>query len=306
VFFVNVPLCLVMAAATPLLPSSEAAASRRLDAVSATLATLGMAALVLAPTFATNDGLVSLEFLGSVAASGVLFVLFVAYERDATDPLVPLSIFRHRALVAGDVVAALLGAWTAAEVLVLALYCQEVLGYSPLVSGLIVVPQGIGGILRGVAGPRVIARVGIRAFLAGSCALSAVCLLFLFRFPVTSRYPLLGVVLLGLGFATTSAIYGATVAGSSGVPNEDQGVAGGLINASRQIGAAIGVAVLLSIVGSGAVSTTQLASRYRAGLAGAGVLAVVATFVGLAAPRRTPGEGDRRHGLASSASSARA
>src|SRR5262249_3636911 len=144
-FFVNVPLCLVMAAATPVLPPNETPTTkRRLDVLSATLVTLGMSAVVLAPTFATNDGVLSLEFLACLLVGVTFFALFVGYERHVTDPLVPLSIFRHRALVAGDVVAAMVGAWTAAEVLVVALFCQQVLGYSPLVSGLIVVPQGIG------------------------------------------------------------------------------------------------------------------------------------------------------------------
>ena len=159
----------------------------------------------------------------------------------------PLGIFRERARVGGDIVAGLAGAWVAAEVLVVSLYSQEVLGYSALAVGLVAIPQGAGGILRGIVGPRLLDRVGIRDFLVGNCLLAAVGLAVLFRFPVTSHYPLLGLVFIVIGFGTTNVVFGATVAGSSGVRDSEQGLAGAVLNASRQIGSAVGVAVLLSV-----------------------------------------------------------
>jgi MFS family permease len=194
---------------------------------------------------------------------------------------VPLSIFRSGTLAAGDVVAALVGAWLAGEVLILTLFLQQVHGYSPLLAGLIVVPQGVGGVVRGVVGPKVVARLGVRRFMALSAAFSAIGLGLLLRFPATSQEPLLGVVLLIVGFGSTCTIFAATVAGSTGVRNEEQGLASGLINMSRQVGAAMGVAALLAVAAaaarSGGSSVTAIAEGYRTAMGVTAGLAVVAT-----------------------------
>jgi hypothetical protein len=109
----------------------------------------------------------------------------------------------------------------------------------------------------------------------------------LFRFPATTHYPLLGLVLMGVGFGTTSLVYGATIAGSAGISNHEQGVAGALINAARQIGAALGVAALASLVaGSQGVgnSSGALARDLRTVLTLACALVCIAALISLASP----------------------
>jgi predicted MFS family arabinose efflux permease len=244
--------------------------------------------LVYAPTLGSERGWTSSPFVGCILASAVLLGAFVAVEHRSPQPLVPLRIFRHRTLVIGDALSGLLGAWMAGEVLVLSLYCQLVLGYSPLVSGLVALPQGIGGLLRGVVGARLIDRLGLRTFLAGNCLLAAFSVFALFRFSGTMHYPLLRLVLLAFGFASTNVVFGSTVAASTGVTNEDQGFAGALVNATRQIGSAIGVAVLLSIVAvdAGASATTEeLAAGYRLALTCAAGVAAAATLLSLGLSR---------------------
>ena len=108
---------------------------------------------------------------------------FLLVERRSRQPIIPLSIFRHHTLVVGDALMALVGALMAGEVLVLSLYAQQVLGYSPLVSGLIAIPQGVGGLLRGLVAARLLERVGLRWFLAGNWLLAAVSISLLFRSP---------------------------------------------------------------------------------------------------------------------------
>lgn len=215
---------------------------------------------------------------------------FVFVERRSRQPLMPLPIFRHHTLVIGDTLSGFLGAWNAGEVLVLSLYCQQVLGYSPLVSGLISVPQGVGSLLRGVLGARLVDRVGLKAFLAGNCLLAAVGMFALFRFPATTHYPGLGIVLLAVGFGSVNVVFGSTVAASTGVVNDEQGLAGALVNATRQIGSAVGVAVLLSIVAldaSARASTpAELAAGYRLALACAAGLAAAAALLSLRLPGR--------------------
>jgi EmrB/QacA subfamily drug resistance transporter len=284
VFFVNVPVCLALVAAgSKVLPAGiTAAGPRHLDLPGAVLVTSGAAALVYAPTLGTADGWTSLPFVVCSLVSFALFGGFVVVERRSSQPLVPLRIFGHHTLLIGDALSGLLGAWVAGEVLVLSLYCQQVLGFSPLVAGLVALPQGLGGLLRGVLGVRLIDRIGLRMFLAGNCLLAAVSTFALFRFPVTSHYPALGVVLLAFGFGSTNVVFGSTVAASTGVMNSEQGLAGALVNATRQIGAAVGVAVLLSIVAidaSAHASTAQLADGYRLALTcAAGVAAAAAAL----------------------------
>ncbi len=284
VFFVNVPVCVAMAAiGRRRLPTMRSTRVRRhLDLAGALMITAAAAMLVLAPSVGASDGWTSGALAACLVGAAVCLVAFVHHEQRSPNPLVPLGIFRQRARVGGDIVACLVGAWVAAEVLVASLYSQEVLGYSALAVGLVAIPQGVGGILRGIVGPRLLDRVGIRNFLVGNCLLAAAGLAVLFRFPVTSRYPLLGLVFIVIGFGTTNVVFGATVAGSSGVRDSDQGLAGAVLNASRQIGSAVGVAVLLSVAtrataGTGAVD----AGGYRTGLLWATAVAVAAALVSL-------------------------
>ena len=284
VFFVNVPVCFAIAAVgrRVLPPMRATEGSRRLDLLGALMVTAAAALLVLAPSIGASDGWLSAAFVGCLIGSVVCLVAFARHEQRSRNPLVPLGLFRHRALVGGDIVAGLVGAWLAAEVLVVSVYSQDVLGYSALAAGLVAIPQGVGGILRGVVGPTLLDRVGIRRFLVGNCLLAAAGLGVLFRFPVTSEYPLLALVFIAIGFGTTNVMFGATVMGSSGVRNDEQGLAGAVLNASRQIGSAIGVAVLLSVAASTtARSGAGTAGGYRTGLLWATTIAVAAALISL-------------------------
>ena len=287
IFFVNVPICLFGALVSQrILPAGEATGPRQhLDLIGACLVTAGVAALVYAPTAGADSGWTSADFLVSLVVSGVLVAAFVIRQGRIPHPLMPLSIFRSGTLRAGDGVTLLAGAWSASEVLLLSLYCQHVLGYSPLKTGLVVVPQGLAGILRGALGAGFVARVGIKRFLIASAALAAVGLALLLRFPATSHYPVLGFVLLIVGFGTTSTVFAATVAGTAGVTDDEQGLASALVNTSRQVGAAVGVAVLLAVAaartGSQRGSTTALADGYRMALGVGAILAVAAGALAL-------------------------
>ena len=251
--------------------------------------TAGTAVLVYAPTLGTNDGWGSIAFVACLLVSVVLLVAFVLVERRSRQPIMPLSIFRHHTLAVGDAIMVLAGAWLAGEVLVLSLYSQEVLGYSPLVAGLVAIPQGVGGLLRGLVAARLLERTGLKWFLAGNWVLAAVSISLLFRSNVTSHNPVLGLVLLGIGFGSTNAGFGGTVAGTTGVPNTQQGVAGALVNSARQIGAAIGVAVVLSVVALDAGTATSSADRaagYRLALLCWAGIGVAAALLSLALPGR--------------------
>jgi EmrB/QacA subfamily drug resistance transporter len=283
VFFVNVPVCLLCAVVGRHELPVEAAtgAPRHLDVIGAALVTAGMAVLVYAASAGIESGWLSPLFGSVLLLAGGLLTAFVLHERRSPQPLLPLAIFRSRALAAGDAVTLLVGAWTGGEVLVLSLFCQQVLGYSPLVTGLVVVPQGVGGLIRGAVGSTLVTRFGVRRFLVASTALSAIGLVLLLQVPATTHYPLLGVVLFIVGFGTTSAVFGAVVVGTAGVADDEQGIASALVTAARQVGSAIGVAALLAIAAAraGGGSPTGTADGYRLAMVVAAALAGVATVI---------------------------
>ena len=130
-------------------------------------------------------------------------------------------------------------------------------------------------------------RVAIAAFMVGNCLLAAVSLALVLRTPATAHYPLLGLALLGVGFGSTNIIFGSSVAGSAGVANDEQGLASALLNATRQVGAAVGVAAMLSIVATDAIGQTDnagLAGGYWLALLVSAGLAVVGALVSLGLP----------------------
>ena len=174
----------------------------------------------------------------------------------------------------------LLGLWNAGEMLVLSLYFQQVLGDSPLVTGLAIAPQGVIGFTAGAFGARLGARIGIRRMLVLSSAAATAGFLVLTMLPAGGHYsPVLAAVML-VGFGTAGTAFGTMVTATGGVGEHDQGVVGGVINTSRQIGAALGAALLPAVAyafGHGG-STIDVSGARVAMLAGA-LVAAVATLV---------------------------
>ena len=154
--------------------------------------------------------------------------------------------------------------------LVLSLYLQQVLHESPLVTGLIIAPQGVVGFAAGVFGPRLAGRIGVRRLLVLTTAVATAGFLVLTRLPATGYSPLLVAVML-VGFGTAGTAFGSTMLASHGVADADQGLVGGMINTSRQIGAAIGAALLPAVAearGGRGLRRPRRDARRRGGRAG--------------------------------------
>src|SRR4029453_8825560 len=135
----------------------------------------------------------------------------------------------------------LFGAWNAGEVLVLALYLPRVPGYSPLKAGLASVPQGLAGLAAGLVGARLADRFGIKAVLLATTGTAVVGHLLLSGVAAQGHYLLVGMALLAVGLGKGGPSLAASGAGSAGVADREQGLAGGMINSARQIGSALGV-----------------------------------------------------------------
>ena len=257
IFFINVPVGVVAIALAPLLlrESRAEVSHRHFDFTGAATVTSGLMLLVYALTRATSDGWTSGTTIGLLAGSLGLVLAFVVTELRSPAPLLPLRIFRSRTLSAANVTMALVGAVTFSEFFLLTLYLQDVLHYSAIETGVAFVAFALTVVAMSNVAQMVVGRLGVRATLTAGLIVSAVSVAWLTRLPVHGQYfwdlfPafVLGGAGLGLSFVPV------TIASLTGVERSDAGVASGLINTSRQIGGAIGLAAVSAIA---ATSTTN-------------------------------------------------
>jgi EmrB/QacA subfamily drug resistance transporter len=296
VFLVNVPVGLVAAALSPsVLGAAKTGAaktraaldarSHRLDVGGALLITVAVTLVVLAVSQGVVLGWSSPLVIASVVVAVAAVAGFAKAETRHPEPLIRPSLLHRRGLRDGTTLAFLLGLWNGGEMLVLSLYLQQVLHESPLLTGLIIAPQGVVGFMVGVTGPRLAGRMGIKRLLVLTAAATTTGFLVLTRLPATGWSPVLFVVML-IGFGTAGTALGSTVLASRGMADADQGLVGGMINTSRQIGAAIGAA-LLPAVAEG-VSHGNGVSGDRAAMLAAALAALAATAVAWRAVRLVP------------------
>ena len=259
IFFVNVPVGVGAALLAPVLlrESRPDLGHRHFDLLGAATVTAGLMLLVYALTRATTDGWGSAATLLLLGGSAALIAAFVAVERRSPWPLLPLRIFRLRTLAAANVTMAIIGAVAFSEFFLLTLYLQDVLHYSAIQSG--VAFAGFAGtvVVASNLAQIVVSRIGVRATLTAGLAASAASIAVLARLPVDGHYfwdifPafVLGGAGMGLSFVPV------TIASLAGVGRADAGVASGLVNTSRQIGGAIGIAAASAVA---ATSTDRFA-----------------------------------------------
>jgi EmrB/QacA subfamily drug resistance transporter len=291
VFFVNVPVGLVACVLSGhVLPRPGAGtATHRLDIGGGLLITASVASLVYAISEAQVTGLGSPGVIGALMLVTATLAGFVEVERRHPHPLVRFGILRPRTLRSANSITLLLGIWSGGEMIVMTLYFQDVLHYSPALTGLAMAPQGLVGLLAGLWGARLAARLGIRRLLMLTTTLATLGFLILSRLPETSDYPVVLLAVALIGFGTAGTMFASTVGASTGVIDTEQGLAGGLVNTSRQIGAAIGAAALLAVAEGGqkVLGVTTAISGDRHAMFAAAVVALTAAVVawrGIEAP----------------------
>jgi EmrB/QacA subfamily drug resistance transporter len=306
VLFVNVPIGAVLQVATFVGVGAQrpAAPSRRnLDLAGAATITGGLAALVYAIAGTDTHPWGSTHTLLTLAAAAVLLAAFVLVEaRFATNPLMPLAVFRRRSLSAANGIALTVGVTVFGVYYFLSLYFQQVHGYSPLQTGLAILPVGTATLIGALVAGRLVHRIGVRRQLVLAPLLTGAGLLWLSRCSVDSGYAggILGpLVLIGTGISLT--FVPMTLAATVGVPAEQAGLASGLINTSRQIGGALGLAALVSVAASASsrhapadpTSAAALTAGYdRAYLLMTGIC-VIGAALSVLLPRADPASGSR-------------
>jgi len=286
----------ILVAAARLVPRDTAPdrQGRRFDLPGAATVTAAMLLLVYAVVNAPQAGWASARTLGSFAAVVVLLAAFVTIERRSRDPLVRLGIFRSATLTRANVGAMVLfGSYVAFQFLVTQ-YLQIMAGWSALATALAFLPAGVlvaiastrmGPVLDRFGPPRMIA-VAFACLVAGYA-------LFL-RVGSHPDYPAVimpSVLLIGAAFGL--GFSALNIQATSGVANQEQGLASGILQTSFQVGGAIVLAIVTAIVDAGGanrVVTIQALTAYRPALeviTGIAALGVVIALSGLA-PLRTP------------------
>ena len=253
IFFINIPVGVAAIALTPLLLRESRAeqAHRHFDVAGAVSVTAGLMLLVYAMTRATSEGWSSGTTLALLAGSAALVLAFVVIELRSRSPLLPLRIFRLRTLSAANATMAIVGAVAFSQFFLLTLYLQDVLHYSAIRSGVAFTGFALTVVVVSNLAQAVVGRVGVRATLTVGLLVSASSVALLTRLPVDGHYfwDLFPAFVLG-GAGMAFSFVPVTIASLAGVERADAGVASGLINTSRQIGGAIGVAATSAIAAS--------------------------------------------------------
>jgi EmrB/QacA subfamily drug resistance transporter len=250
VLFVNPPIALFLLGAIFWLITGERrrSALKNFDIRGAVLATGGMLLLVYALVKAPDQGWGSTRTIGELAGAFVLLVAFVINEQRGKNPLVPLSIFRVKGLAAADVTQLVALAGFLSMFFFLTLYMQNVLGYSPIQTGAAYLPLTAGVAISAGISSQLLARIGTRPVIVVGSLIAAGGLYYLSRVPadgsyLTDLFPGLMVVSLGLG----AVFVAITTAANAGVPASKAGLAAALLNASQQVGGALGLAIFSAI-----------------------------------------------------------
>ncbi|HKN93175.1 MAG TPA: MFS transporter [Thermoleophilaceae bacterium] len=293
VLFVYPPVCLVvMAAIYRLIPDDRRARTANFDLLGATLATSGMLLLVYALVKAPDVGWGATRTIAELAGAGVLLTAFVVNEQRNPNPLLPLSIFRIRGLAAADATQLIAIAGFFAMFFFLTLYMQNVLGYSPIKTGLAYLPvTAIVGVTAGVTS-QLVSRVGTRALIVAGSLIAAGGVYWLSRIPVHGSYAsdlLPGLVIMSVGLGMV--FVANTTAANAGVPPDKAGLAAALLNASQQVGGALGLAIFSAIatshtnnlLASGTPVPDALTSGFHRALLTSSLFLVAAAVIGLRA-----------------------
>ncbi|HEX8854171.1 MAG TPA: MFS transporter [Thermoleophilaceae bacterium] len=254
VFFVNPIVVVLLLLATFRLISGERPNAQRLrnfDIPGAVLATGGMLLLVYTLVKAPDIGWGTGRTIAGLAGALALLATFVVNELRSRNPIAPLSIFRINGLGFADATQLIAFAGFLAMFFFLTLYMQNVLGLSAIQTGAAYLPLTfVGGIAAG-ASSQLVSRVGTRPVIVAGAVISAAGLYWLSRIPADGSYfgsVLPGMLVLSLGFGPV--FVGVTTAANAGVPADKAGLAAALLNASQQLGGALGLAIFSALATS--------------------------------------------------------
>jgi EmrB/QacA subfamily drug resistance transporter len=248
VFWVNVPVGIIAVGVTLwAVIESRDPTSHSLDIVGTLLVTSSLFLLTFGLIKTTSHAWLSAYTLSFLIGGGVLMAVFVLWESRHHDPMIPLDFFRRRAFSVSSIIVTLVGVGLFGIIYFLTLYFQNVKGYSPQEAGVRSLPLTMMILFVAPLGGRMVNRVGPRALMTVGMLLASVGLFGLSRLHVDSSYNMIWPfqIMMGTGMALTMPSVSST--GMAAVDQSKAGIASGVINASRQVGGAIGIALLGSV-----------------------------------------------------------
>jgi predicted MFS family arabinose efflux permease len=225
------------------------------------------------------------SFIGAAA----LLAAFVQVELRSAEPLVRLSIFRVRSLLTANLAMFLAFSGMFAMFFFNSLYIQKVLGFGPLKAGVSFLPFTAGVMLSAGLASSFAPRIGVRPVAAAGMVLTVIGMILFARMPVAGSYAtdvLPGMIIGSLGMG--AIFMPLTLVATTGLDDEDQGLASGLFNTSQQVGGALGLAILTTIA-TGHTGGNSLAAQvhgFHYAFAGAGVLVALSLVVMVALLRK--------------------
>jgi EmrB/QacA subfamily drug resistance transporter len=270
VFYVNLPVGLAaFLVAGRVVPESSNPAASRLDLPGLLLGSLGLGGVTLGLIEGNQRGWGSAAIVALLAAGVAALAGFVVVEARRGQPMLSLRFFSDAAFSSANAVVLLVGFALLGFVFFNTLYFQAVQGWSPLQAGLRTVPNTLAVVVTAPLAGRLASRYGYRVPVVAGLLLAAGALLLLTGIQVGTPYAYLWWKLAMLGAGLGLSISPATAAGVAAMPGTQAGVASAVITTSRQVGGALGVAVL------GAVAAARFTAVLPGRLAAAGLPAPV-------------------------------
>jgi EmrB/QacA subfamily drug resistance transporter len=262
VFLVNVPIVIVaLVLGYFFVPDSSDRTTPRLDPVGAGLSIVSLGVLLWAIIEAPSHGWTSPEILIAFVAGAILLAGFFMWELKSSSPMLDLHFFQNPRFSAASAAIMLVFLALFGTIFLLTQYLQSVLGYSTLKAGAILIPQSAALMTFAFMSPRFVARVGNKIVVAVGLLLVTVSLLGFVTLDVGSSatHVILVTIIMGIGMGNVMSPATESIMGS--LPREKAGVGSAMNDTTRQVGGAVGVAVLGSILSS--QYGPDLASRLR-------------------------------------------
>ena len=271
IFAINlVPVAAALELVRRLDATHDAPGGGRVDHIGGVLATLGLGgpvyALIEAPARGWGDPVILIALIGGLA----LLAAFVVFERDASHPMLPLSLFRQRNFAVGNAATLTIYGGLGAVPFFLVLFLQQVAGYQPLAAGLALLPVSL--IMFGLSRRwgALADRIGPRIFMGTGPVIGGAGLALMTRIDADADYAsqvLPAILVFGLGLSLTVAPLTATVLG--GVSEEHAGIASAVNNATARVGGLLAVAAIGLVVAGSYSSSVEsslppaVAARYE-------------------------------------------
>jgi EmrB/QacA subfamily drug resistance transporter len=257
VFLINVPVAIIaFTAGRFLLPKSRDPSAPKIDLFGALLSIAGLVALlwaiIEAPTKGWSDGSVIVGFLAGAA----ILAGFMYWELHSSDPMLDVRFFKNRRFSAANAAITMVFFGMFGSMFLITQYLQTVLGFSPLEAGVRLLPMAAGMLIIAPTAPRVVEKIGTKLVVGGGLLMAALGLYLVSTVPVTNGYThlVLAMCIMSAGMGFVMAPATESIMGS--LPREKAGVGSAMNDTTRQVGGALGVAILGSV----------LASFYRPGV----------------------------------------